>query len=76
MDLILGRFADAMLDNMDEAGLDQFEELLETPDPDIALYIMQEKEPPDKNLTDLYQKLKQFAYQLRSSSASRSSFSW
>ena len=34
MDLIMGRFADAKLAELDAAGLDSFEALMEQPDPD------------------------------------------
>ncbi len=35
MDLILGRFADAEIAGLTDAELDQFEHLLEVPDPDF-----------------------------------------
>ena len=34
-DLLLGRFADTCLDDLEEIGLDQLEALLDQPDPDI-----------------------------------------
>ena len=39
MDLLMGRFADARLDAMDEAQLERFEHLLEQADPDIQDWI-------------------------------------
>ena len=35
MDLILGRFADAEIANLTDEELDQFEHLIEVPDPDL-----------------------------------------
>jgi antitoxin CptB len=35
MDLILGRFADAEIANLSDDELDQFEHLMEVPDPDL-----------------------------------------
>ena len=37
MDLIMGRFADAEIDAMSEAELDEFEQLIEVPDRDLFL---------------------------------------
>lgn len=39
-DLLLGRFADAEIDHLDAAGLDQLEALLEQPDPDIWNWVV------------------------------------
>jgi antitoxin CptB len=39
IDLILGRFADRMLADLDEAGLDAFERLLEANDQDVYEWI-------------------------------------
>lgn len=35
MDLLLGDFTDQHIDSWDEAALDEFEQLLEIPDPDL-----------------------------------------
>ena len=48
MDLIMGRFADAELAQLDAAGLDSFEALMEQPDPDLYKWVSGEAEiPPD-----------------------------
>lgn len=48
MDLIMGRFADAELGRLDEAGLDSFEALMEQPDPDLYKWVSGEAAvPPD-----------------------------
>ncbi len=45
-DLLLGRFADRYLPTMDRDALDQFEAVLEVPEPDIlAWYLGQESVP-------------------------------
>lgn len=45
IDLILGRFADAHLDALDEAGLAEFEALLSVPDPIAYAWITEEERP-------------------------------
>ncbi len=48
MDLIMGRFADAKLATLDEAGLDSFEALMEQPDPELYKWVSGETAiPPD-----------------------------
>ena len=39
MDLLLGRFADAAIDDLDDKDLDHFELLLEVPDQDLYSWI-------------------------------------
>ena len=46
IDLILGGFADRKLAALDEAGLDQFERLLEAPDQDVYEWITGQAETP------------------------------
>jgi antitoxin CptB len=48
IDLILGGFADRRLAELDPAGLDAFERLLEAPDQEVYLWITgQAPAPPD-----------------------------
>jgi antitoxin CptB len=50
VDLILGRFADARLPAMNARDLDQFEALLEMPDPSVLGWVMgDEPIPPDRD---------------------------
>lgn len=50
VDLILGRFADAAVDGMDEAQLVAFEALLDEPDPQILAWVTgQEAVPVDRD---------------------------
>ena len=46
MDLILGGFADAELDGLDEAALDAYERLLEEPDWDLYAWVTGRAAPP------------------------------
>ena len=46
LDLILGRFAEAELGRLDDAGLVAFEQLLGLPDPEIDRWIRGEQAPP------------------------------
>lgn len=40
VDLLLGRFADATIDDLDEAELAEFEALMGLPDPDVLNWVM------------------------------------
>ncbi len=46
MDLVMGRFADANLLSMSEAELDEFERLLDVPDPEALAWITGEAAAP------------------------------
>ena len=46
MDLVMGRFADANLPAMSEAELDEFERLLDAPDPELLAWITGEAPVP------------------------------
>ena len=47
MDLAMGQFADANLTTMSEADLDEFERLLDIPDPEVLAWMTgQEATPP------------------------------
>ncbi len=55
MDLMLGRFADRHLTNMDDDQLGQFEKLLENNDPDLYNWITgHETPPPDQDSATLH----------------------
>jgi antitoxin CptB len=40
MDLIVGRFADAHIDKFDDAGLDDFERLIEAPNAELYAWVI------------------------------------
>ena len=46
MDLILGSFADRNIADFDAAQLDEFEKLLECPDPDLYEWVSGQAKPP------------------------------
>ena len=60
MDLVMGRFADAALAGMSEVELDEFERLIEVPDPDLFGWVMGEADAPAEYDTPLFRKLKVF----------------
>jgi antitoxin CptB len=57
MDLVMGQFADANLPEMSEAELDEFEALLDVPDPDILAWIIGEAAAPAEFDTALLARL-------------------
>jgi antitoxin CptB len=48
MDLILGGFADAEIDILTDAEIDQYEELLDIPDTDLLPWLTGERLPPEE----------------------------
>ena len=60
MDLLMGRFADAAVAGMPDAELDEFERLIEVPDPDLFAWIMGEADAPADYDTAVFRKLKAF----------------
>jgi antitoxin CptB len=57
MDLVMGRFADDNLPSMSEAELDEFERLLDVPDPQALGWIIGEATPPPEFDTPLLARL-------------------
>ena len=57
VDLLLGRFADASVDGMDEAGLADFEALLDTPDPQVLAWVTGEETVPAERQTRFMRQL-------------------
>ena len=47
MDLVLGPYADANTEAMDEAQLDQLEALMNEEDPPLLKWVMGQEEPPE-----------------------------
>ena len=60
MDLLMGRFADAALAGLSDGELDEFERLIDVPDPDLFAWIMGEADAPAAYDTPLFRKLKAF----------------
>jgi antitoxin CptB len=61
MDLIMGRFADAMVATLSEAELDDFERLSDEPEPDIYAWITGDRPVAPEHDTALFQRLRNFA---------------
>ncbi len=59
-DLLLGRLADEMLPDLDEAGVAAFERLLEVPDAVILDWVAGEATPPPEHDTELFERLRSY----------------
>ena len=64
-DLILGPFADAHLEALDEAELDQLETLLEQPDHDLYAWIIGQAQPPEAMDLPVLGLIRQFRFDAR-----------
>jgi len=60
MDWLLGRYAEARLDEMDARALEHFEVFLELPDPDLQHMIMNGDVVADPEHQTLVEKLREF----------------
>jgi antitoxin CptB len=60
VDLLLGPFADASVDGLDDARLRELETLLETPDPQILAWVTGEEPVPPAHDTALVRALVAF----------------
>lgn len=57
MDLVLGEFADAEIDRLSDAELDEYEALLDTADTELLKWVTGEKPVPQAYDTDLFRRL-------------------
>ena len=60
VDLIMGQFADAVLAQLTEAELDEFERLIEVPDGDLLAWVTGEAQLPADFDTALFRRLREF----------------
>jgi antitoxin CptB len=60
MDLIMGRFIDAEIANLNASELDDVEALLDAPDPDVCAWARGEAEPPARYDTPVFRKIVAF----------------
>ena len=60
MDWLLGRYAAAKLDTMHDPDLAEFEALLDAPDPELQLWIMDTSTVPDDRYAALIHELRAF----------------
>jgi antitoxin CptB len=61
MDLIMGRFADAMIGTLTDAELDEFERLSDEPEPDVYAWVTGERPVPPEHDNALFTRLRSFA---------------
>jgi antitoxin CptB len=57
MDLIVGRFADARIDNFDATALDDFEQLIELPNAELYAWIVGNEAVPARHDTPVLRQL-------------------
>jgi antitoxin CptB len=62
MDLIMGRFADAMVEQLTEDEVAQFEQLMEAPDREILAWITGEAAVPPEHDSALFRRLREFSH--------------
>jgi antitoxin CptB len=60
MDLVFGRFADAELGNLTPSELDEFETLMEAPDPDLFSWVLGQSLVPPEQDTALFRRVVEF----------------
>ena len=60
MDLIMGRFADAAVDELSDDELAEFERLIEVPDHDVLAWVTGEAAVPAAYDTPLFRRLRDF----------------
>lgn len=59
-DLIVGRFADAYIDTLDDAALDDFERLIEVPNAELYAWVIDAALVPVEYRTEVLTKLRAF----------------
>lgn len=71
IDLILGAFADAHVHELDDAGLSEFERLLDQPDQDVYEWIIGRATPPQGMDGPLLQLIRSFRFFARAAHAAK-----
>ena len=62
MDLIMGRFADATIEQLAEEEIGELERLIEAPDPELLAWITGEADVPPNYDTALFRRLRDFSH--------------
>jgi antitoxin CptB len=62
MDLIMGRFADATIEQLAEEEIGELERLIEAPDPELLAWITGEADVPPDYDTALFRRLRDFSH--------------
>ena len=65
VDLITGRFADAHIANLNESEVDDFERLMDVPEPDLLNWVIGTTETPKNYDTTLFRRLRDFHREAR-----------
>ena len=60
MDVLLGRFAEQMLDGMNAADIGLFERLIERPDPEIETSLIEGRTLGERDLDELIERMRRF----------------
>jgi antitoxin CptB len=60
MDLIMGRFADAWIERLSAPELDEYEQLIQVPDPELYAWIAGQEAVPAAFDTDVLRRLRAF----------------
>jgi antitoxin CptB len=60
MDLIMGRFADKHIAGFSDAELDEFEQLIDAPDPELLAWVMGSSAPPRSLDSATFRRLREF----------------
>ncbi|MEX1252127.1 MAG: succinate dehydrogenase assembly factor 2 [Hyphomonas sp.] len=66
MDLLIGSFADATLESLDTAGLDEFERLLKVPDWEVYAWLIGQEPVPAAHSGPVLDQLIAFRYAAQS----------
>ena len=59
-DLLFGQFATRHLGELDDAGLDRYEALLDEPDQDLLAWVYGRVPVPDRHRNDVFERLRGF----------------
>ena len=60
MDLVLGRFADAEIDRLSDAEMNDYEQLMEVPDRDLFQWLTGEAATPPNYDTGVFRRIRDF----------------
>ena len=62
MDLIMGRFADTWIERLSKGELDDYERLIEVPDPELYAWVAGHEAVPASYDSDVFQRLRAFHF--------------
>jgi len=62
MDLIMGRFADTWIEQLSKGELDDYERLIEVPDPELYAWVAGHEAVPASYDSDVFQRLRAFHF--------------